>query len=386
MTITTSGLSRLDGATLNNHGAATWSGAGGIFASNGASINNLAGATFNAQGTIALLWDTSKSGPQPVFNNAGAFTSSGAASFIDFQPAFNNTGTVEAQAGTLSLGGGGYGISTSTGTFLGDPGTRLQLYGSQNLSATASVIGDVVALGGPSTLAGPYTATGGTITIGGTVNFTGPVGGLGNYLDVSGTANFSPAVPAPLTTGTLTVEPGGTLTGTDSFTASGVFTLSDGSSVSGPFTIYAYGGMSLSPAGYFLQLNGVALYNHGTATWTGGPGIFAANGATINNLAGATFNAQGNAELVWDTSKPGPAPAFTNAGAFIRSGSTGATDIQIAFNRRHDQLGPDRRLAWGDDLLRAVHAVGGHDKSQRRDPDQRAVRDQRRDPERIGNH
>jgi hypothetical protein len=135
-----------------------------------------------------------------------------------------------------------------------------------------------------------------------------------------------------LAIGALTVEPGATLTGTDSFMATGLVTLSDGSSVSGRFTIDAEGGLTLSSAGSFLHLTGVALDNHGTASWTGGPGIFAANGAAINNLPGATFNAQANAELVWDTSLPGPAPAFNNAGAFVRSGGTGATDIQIAFN------------------------------------------------------
>src|SRR5262249_47447096 len=104
----------------------------------------------------------------------------------------------------------------------------------------------------------------------------------------------------------------------------------------GPWTLDAEGGMGISSlAGLYVSINGVTLNNHADATWTGagGPGnIRASNGAAINNLAGATFTAQGGAGINWDTSQPGPAPAFNNAGSFIRSGDTGTTAVNIPFN------------------------------------------------------
>ena len=105
MTIdTTTSISYLNGVTLNNHGTAAWTGLnfGGIHASNGATINNLAGATWNAQGNITLFWDSSQPGPQPAFNS-WSFHKFRRRALIDLQPAFNNTGTVDVQDGTLSL-------------------------------------------------------------------------------------------------------------------------------------------------------------------------------------------------------------------------------------------------------------------------------------------
>ena len=57
-----------------------------------------------------------------VFNNYGTFHKSGGASFLDSNTAFNNSGTVDVQAGLLAIGGGcalaggalNFGISSST--------------------------------------------------------------------------------------------------------------------------------------------------------------------------------------------------------------------------------------------------------------------------------
>ncbi len=308
MTIDTAGISYLSGVTLNNHGTATWTGSSGIYASNGATINNLAGATFNAQADDSLTWDPAYAGgpAPPVFNNAGSFIRSGDTNETDINIPFNNTGSVSVQAGFLHLGESDYPIlSTSTGSFTGAAGTTLYLT-SEDLTASSSIAGDTVWLGGVND-AGSYDA--GTATVAFSTTFTGAIIGLGNSLDVGGlgsfqaggTVGFSPSSggPVTLTTGTLTVH-SGTLTGIDSFVATGMFTWENGSTLSGSGTIDAYGGMTIDTAG-ISYLSGVTLNNHGTATWTGSSGIYASNGATINNLAGATFNAQAD-----DSSDLGP--------------------------------------------------------------------------------
>ena len=67
-----------------------------------------------------------------------------------------------------------------------------------------------------------------------------------------------------------------------------------GGTLSGSGELNANGGMSLE--GYRKFLNGRTLNNAATAAWSGGH-IFAYNGAVINNLAGATFDAQSRYDL-----------------------------------------------------------------------------------------
>ena len=339
MTIDTAGISYLSGVTLNNHGSATWTGYSGIYASNGTTINNLAGATFNAQVDGRLTWDPAYAGgpAPPVFNNAGSFIRSGDSNETDINIPFNNTGSVSVQAGFLHLGESDYSIvSTSTGSFTGAAGTTLYLT-SEDLTASSSIAGDTVWLGGVND-AGSYDA--GTTTGAFSTTFTGTILGLGSSLDVGaglgffqtgGTVDFSPSAggPVTLTTGALTVY-SGTLTGIDSFDANGPFTWENGSTLSGPFTIDAYGGVTINNGSSYGPINGVTLNNQGTATWAAGS-IYGSDGATINNLAGAAFNAEADAEFIWDTSQPGSAPVFNNAGSFIRSGDSGMTDIQTTF-------------------------------------------------------
>ena len=110
----------------------------------------------------------------------------------------------------------------------------------------------------------------------------------------------------------------GTLTGTDSFIVSGTFHW-DGA-VSGSGSLDANGGIELVSG----TLNGRTLNNSGTATMTGSLSV--ANGATINNRAGATFDIQTDADVLHTGSV---CPVFTNAGLFLKSGGTGVTDLQM---------------------------------------------------------
>jgi len=333
MTITGgSYVTQLIGVTINNHAYATWTGGGAVYASAGATFNNLPGATFEADGTQNGQF-YAYTRPEPFFNNQGTFLKTGAA-YADFSLPVINTGDVEVQSGYLLLGAGYVPTAAvvSTGSYYGSAGTTLLLR-TEGLGITSVVLGDQVILQGVSE-AGSYQAS--TATSAYNTTFSGPVLGLGSSLDITGSVSFSPSSggPATLTTGTLTVAPGATLSGTDNFTATGMFTLSDGSTLSGPWAIDAYGGMTVNAAGYLINLDGATINNeaNSVANWTGTEGIAAGGGATINNLAGATFNAQADAEFIWDTSQPGPAPAFNNAGTFTRSGDASFTDIQIAFN------------------------------------------------------
>ncbi len=301
------------GTTLNNHGAATWDiESGNDSLSAGAVFNNLAGATVAAVGAAG-----SYVGGDGVFNNAGTFTSTTAASGDDdFVPVFNNSGTVDLQGGELELEGDG--VTPGTGTFIGASGTYLDL-ANEVLAPSSVVSSDGIVAMIICTDAGSYRAAGGTVADDAT--FTGPVESLGSSLEVSGSeggsVSFTPAVggPVTLTTGTLTVDPDATLSGTDSFVVDGLLTLSSATtdihtqlSVGG--TVDAYGGLVL---GLNVDIRGTTLINHGAGTGdTGNGAINLSDGAAIDNLAGATFAAVGGFIVGGDGT-------FDNAGTFTAS-------------------------------------------------------------------
>ena len=105
MTINSSGANLyLDSRTLNNAAGqtATWTGdanfGGDIRFQNGAIFNN--NGTFLAQ-SDQYLYDFSGTG---AFNNAGTFTrNNNPGTLTLYNLAFNNTGTVNVQTGTLDL-------------------------------------------------------------------------------------------------------------------------------------------------------------------------------------------------------------------------------------------------------------------------------------------
>src|SRR5205085_212113 len=93
--------------TINNAGAATWS--GGI-------ISVGQGALFNNTGTFTNTFDgmyTFNLGGTAVFNNPGVFTKSAGAGTTSISAPFMNSGTVNVNTGTVALSGGG----SANGTF-----------------------------------------------------------------------------------------------------------------------------------------------------------------------------------------------------------------------------------------------------------------------------
>jgi hypothetical protein len=276
----------LDRATLDNAGTATWVG-GNILGSNGGTVNNLAGATFDAQTDAGFL--NLIVGAGPTFNNAGTFSKSAGTGTTTFEAAFNNSGTVNADSGTLRLVGGG---ADSGIMSVRSPGALEFGGGTHNLGPTSRVsgpFGEVRFSGGTTSIAGAYNA-GLTTVAAGTVNF------LSNATTIRATLS------------------GGTLTGPGDVTVAGLMTWTGGAMTGSGRTV-ANGGMEISgPAG--KTLDGRALDNAGTATWTTASpsgGITTRNGAVFNNLAGATFIAQLEASAGFGDSTS----VFNNRGTFI---------------------------------------------------------------------
>ena len=105
--LTISGSNKyLNARVLTNAGTVTWTGNGADLGGTGtaATINNSAGAVFDVQNNQSLYFGN---GLGHTFNNAGLFKKSAGTSLTSITWAFNNTGTVEVQTGSLYLGGGG---------------------------------------------------------------------------------------------------------------------------------------------------------------------------------------------------------------------------------------------------------------------------------------
>src|SRR5262249_14387997 len=100
------------GRLVNNNGTATITNGNSIdFTGNGVWNNNV-GATFVLQGSVSL--GNFFAGPTSGFNNFGTLNKIGPDGSASIGVAFNNSGSVDVQAGTLTLGGGGIGGSTFT--------------------------------------------------------------------------------------------------------------------------------------------------------------------------------------------------------------------------------------------------------------------------------
>ena len=182
------------------------------------------GATFNDQTTSsglsisAVNRGSADTGATAVVNNLGIFEKTGSATTSTISTLFNNSGTVNVQAGTLNLSGGG----TDVGATYQGAGTIEFGGGTRTLDATSSITSNAL-----------FAGNGATFT---TVN-----GGVGTGLMTitAGTATFNGAV----STGGLT-QSGGILNGAGTLTVTGLSTFSGtGATLSGPGTTFAQGGM-----------------------------------------------------------------------------------------------------------------------------------------------
>lgn len=139
----------------------------------------------------------------------------------------------------------------------------------------------------------------------------------------------SAATDVGLIDAALTIS-GGTLAGAGTVTVGGMLTWTGGG-MSGTGSTAASGGIVISGSGG-KALTQRTLNSPGRTTWTGGDVAFN-NGAVFNNQAGATFDAQTDRFLFWNL---GTAPAFNNAGSFVKSAGTGQTPVTVPFNNSGD--------------------------------------------------
>jgi hypothetical protein len=275
------GSATLSSRTLENAGTVLWNGVGG-FSLTAAVITNRAGALFDAQNSAQI----SSFGPNR-FDNVGTFRKSGSTGVTTVGPSFNNSGTVDIQAGTLRLAGGG----TASGTFEAPATTSVEwIGGTFTLAPGAQLNG-----------AGLYLLNGGNVT-----------------------ADANLAVENLDLVSTLS-----TLSGTGAVTVATAMNWTAGTMSGGGRTLISPAAMMNLGAASSLSLISRALENAGTIIWTGAASVLLAGGI-ITNRPGALFQAQNAAGL----SSGVGANRFDNAGTFRKSVSAGATSVAsgVSFN------------------------------------------------------
>ncbi|HET6426950.1 MAG TPA: PEP-CTERM sorting domain-containing protein, partial [Phycisphaerae bacterium] len=162
---------------------------------NGAIFNNLSAGTFDIESNADLEWD---GGSRPTFNNAGSFVKSGGGvTTVAF--AFSNSGTVEAQAGSLQLTGGFTqtdGQTVLSGGALNVTGAGIDLQGGV-IAGAGDIFGNVfntagtVAPGGSAGTLGisaTYTQSSGGVLA---IELGGTEAGQFDVLNVTGDANLA---------------------------------------------------------------------------------------------------------------------------------------------------------------------------------------------------
>jgi hypothetical protein len=189
-----------DTRTINNNGAAVWTGTAGLHGLAGGVWNN--NGTLNSQSDAAFGSDFADQ--QPVFNNAGTYVKSiGTGTSLFINCVFNQigTGTIDIQTGTLAFANAAFNTQAGT-TILGS--------GTLDVSGIAFTNAGIV---NPGTSPGTLTVTGDypqastgviNIELGGTA-----AGTEYDVLSISGDATFAgtlnvsliekslPMVPAP---------------------------------------------------------------------------------------------------------------------------------------------------------------------------------------------
>jgi hypothetical protein len=284
------GAFTLSDQQLNSSGRTLWTGAGSFLLADGAVFNNLPGALFEARGSAMI--GVNGSGR---FANAGTFRRLGAGT-TTVRPAFDNSGAVEVQSGTLDLNGGGI----SSGTFSGAAGTTLVLGWKHTFSASSSVdFPNVSFTLGTATIDGAFRAS--------------------ESADISGTALFNSAA----TLAAVSLRGGGLIDGSGTLTIAGPLSWSGGS-MRGAGKTVARGGIAISGG---VGLSRV-LENYGTAVWSG-TGWISATGGALNNMPGALFEVRSDAVFA---NGAGSQAVFNNAGTFRKTAGAGATTLSGAFN------------------------------------------------------
>jgi len=314
----------ISGKTLINSGAALWSDDGTLIFNNGALLSNPVGGTFDCAGDGSI-----ENGPGAnQVSNAGLFRKTGGLNATRISVAFNNSGTVDVQSGTLSLNGGG----TNTGAMVVSPGAALNLGAGVHAFLPASTLtgqGHLItsSFSDVANLAGLVNVTGSNLFTAGTINVTGNYICSNNDLAISAsTLNLNGS--GTIAPSTLTLGSGGTLGGFNLVTVSGPMTLASSCSLSGSNNVIANGGLTFLPGGF--SVSGRTLANTSTAVWTNNTigAITFSEGAVLSNAPGAVFDCFGPG-IIQNSSG---ANKVVNLGLFRRNSDTNETTIDTAFD------------------------------------------------------
>ncbi|HWW02285.1 MAG TPA: hypothetical protein VNZ64_21465 [Candidatus Acidoferrum sp.] len=284
---------------LDNGGTILWTGGGTINFSSGV-LTNRAGALFLQRGAGSF---SSFNAPYE-FDNAGVFHKMTDPGTNLVAINFNNYGTVDLEAGTLTWSR----YLTNTGTLMLAPGTTNRF----------AVIGALS--GGP--INAPPTAlvelTSGMLTLIPGAQLNG--GGLYRLNGGALLANTDLSV-----SNLDYVNNAGDLDGSSAVTINRLMNWTTGTMTGSGRTVIAPGATLnvASPGGVVLSRT---LENGGTTLWTGGGTFFLSSGL-ITNRPGAVFEAQNAASF-----SPFNSPyRFDNAGIFRKSVSTGTTTVGVPF-------------------------------------------------------
>jgi hypothetical protein len=257
------GLTLSGGGTLANAGTIDQAGTGNLALANGTLINNQSTGTydFQADTSIVVGFDNGS------FTNAGILEKTVTTGTSQITTGFSNSNAITVQTGTISLANSG----TSTGgVFTVAQGATLNLTGGANVDYEGTYTGSG---------AGTVALASGTLTLAGNTTF-----------------NFSAGL-FQWTGGVLNVN-GQTLTN------DGVITLSNTS---------ATGAVTLEGGG--------TLANAGTIDQAGTGNLALANGTTIKNESGATYDFQADSSIAVGFDNG----TFTNAGTLEKTLATGVT-------------------------------------------------------------
>jgi len=343
------------GATFTNQTTFELSNDAGL-GSQGFFDDGTGGGTFNNEGTLRKL-----------SSNSGTSRFSGVT--------FNNTGSVEVQAGRLALGGGG---THSGATFTAvAPGVLDFAGGDHLLDAACNVTGTGTAAcsGGTAIHLGAYSVSGTTRVSGGELMLNGSVGTVGELEITSGTADFSSST-AQISVGALT-QSGGTLSGSDTLVVAGPSSWTSGT-MSGSGTTLFMAGIALGGTSKTL--------NQRTLVLSGGTAAMNANVSFISMRNGATFTNQGTLELSNDgglTNNQGFFDGGSGSGAFNNHGTlrklsagnsgvsrfsgvpltnTGTVEVQagaLSFSGGFTQTAGTTRLSGGTLISTTALAING---------------------------
>ncbi len=330
----TSGLVYLDDHHLILDGNSASVGTGRIEFPGASTFEIRPGSSYEHQGGHYFL-NGGSSGD--YFTNAGTLIKSVNPGDSQIRAYTQNDGLIHVQTGKLTCYYGG----SSSGAFLGDPGTTLEFRGGHAFLADSSVVGDSVRFPhGGHTVYGTYNVTTSTtcdayvvnfteeaniISYGptfhvqdGTVNFDAIIGGPVHFdtLDIrptDGIANFNSGDPVEITD---LIIGRGMIQSVGDITITGSLTWNAGGDFAGPGTVHANCDVLVNPNGDQKTLSSCTFNNAATATFLGG---INRSSSVFNNLATGVMDIRADVG-VFNNAFSDP---FNNAGTVIKSAGTG---------------------------------------------------------------